>query len=122
MKLLIHYGYTSLFNIALDFLIIIALTELFHLYYLFSIIIGFMVSSFLTFFVNKRLVFHSEVSLAFGYSKSMLVAVICLLIISFITFNLTTYFSIYYIYSRLLAGCVGGIVGFVLDKKFTFKA
>lgn len=97
------------------------LTEFFHLYYLWSTTLSFIVSALLNFYFNRRWTFKSS-----GNTKKQLlifsfVATSGVVLNGFIMYILVDWLKIYYMLAKVFSVGIVTIWNFLWNKYFTFR-
>ena len=110
-----------------DYLIMIFMTEVFHLHYTISIAIGGIIGAIVNFSLNKSWTFHRKDvpymnSLNNQLLKFIAVVINSIVLKSFGTFGITTYFGLDYKISRIITDIVVSMAfNFTLQKYWVFK-
>jgi putative flippase GtrA len=89
--------------------------------YLWAATIGFVIENVLDYVGERKWVFkRTRVKPAAGYVRSLCVALAVLALILGLTYAGFHILGMNYLWARIFAGILAGIVSFVLDEKFTF--
>ncbi|MEI6090935.1 MAG: GtrA family protein [bacterium] len=110
-----------------DYFVMILFTELFHLHYTISIVIGGIVGAVVNFLINKYWTFHSKinpyaVSSLGQFSRFVIVALNSILLKVAGTYTITTLFRIDYKISRIITDLLVSIlVNYSLQRFWVFK-
>ena len=103
---LMKFGVVGIIATVIDFVVLTILTETFGVYYLTSAAIGFIVATLFNYVASMRYVFNSR----FGPHEKrkeliifILLSVVGLGLNQFFMWLLVAFFSIYYIFSKVLA-------------------
>ncbi len=116
------YCTVSLMTLALNFIIIVLLTERVGLHYLISVAIGFFVAVLCGFAINFVWTFpKTKIHFLFGSGRSFAVAVLTLGLILITTWIFTELLNVYYLAARGIAAVLAGIFSYNLDAGWTFK-
>jgi len=92
-----------------------------HIYYLLAATLGFIVENILDYVGERMWVFKkTRVRPIIGYARSLGVALTILGLILILTYTGFHVLGMSYLWARIFAGIIAGIINFVLDKKVTF--
>lgn len=110
------------FNTILDYLIYLALTRLFSLYFLHANIISVLIAMTFSFVLNKYWTFkNNEKNLKKQYLKFFAVNTVAFLLNNSIVFGLVSFFSLYDLIAKAIAVFVGLFWNFFANRYWTFK-
>ncbi|MBV9159840.1 MAG: GtrA family protein [Candidatus Kaiserbacteria bacterium] len=116
----VRYNVVNVITFALDLAIIFILTQFLHVFYLISVVIGFICEVVTMFLINRKWTFGKDVALTrMGYTA--LVASVSLIIITTITYVGVHFFDLYYLLARLFAGAFAALWSYFGDSHFTFN-
>ncbi|MHA1273261.1 MAG: GtrA family protein [Promethearchaeota archaeon] len=106
-----------------NILVLFLFTEIFHIFYIISEIIAFIISSLHNFTLNKIWTFKEvfKEKLMIKYTQFISVSVISLFVNLTVLFMLVEYFGFYYILGELVAICVAFFFNFIGNKLWTFS-
>ncbi len=105
-----------------DLLILALLTEIFSIYYLFSSAISFVISSTLSYSINKNWGFKDGKRRVYiGYPLFILFTFIGLLLTVFLMWIFVSKIGIYYLFARIIVALIVGTMNFIFHSFFTFK-
>ena len=121
LKQLIKFFLVGASNTALDFVIYIILTRVFHLYYLIAATISFIVAVTWSFTLNRSWTFKVKRGLATQYPIFFLVNFGVLLLNNGILYLLVDYSRVNDLLAKLLASLILGIINFTINKLWTFR-
>jgi putative flippase GtrA len=118
---------SSFFGGIVDYLVMILCTELFHVYYPYSVAIGGVVGAMVNFSINKKWAFRSK-TLPYQYPLWRQVFRFCLVVINSIllkasgTYFFTAYMGIDYKISRIMTDLiVSWLFNYTLQRFWVFK-
>ncbi len=118
------FRYTFVGGLAfiVDYVLLYILTEHFHFHYLESATISFMVGLVVNYFISKWWVFSQSKFKSKGieFLLFFLVGVVGLLLNNLFLWLITTYLSVYYMYSKLVAAVIVYLWNFLARKYMVF--
>lgn len=107
---------------ALDLSILVLLTEIAHMHYLYALTISFLSATSLHYLLARRLVFpRTTRSLSHGYLFFMTSAAFNLGLTLALMKIAVDHYDIYYVFARPTVSVIVGVWNFVVNTKFTFK-
>lgn len=117
-----RYGVTGLVCFGVDFLSLIVGTEIFHIYYLFSTAIAFVVGFIVNYVLSVKWVFLQRKLSNKNQERSvfLVIALVGLGLTEFCMWFFTDIVGVYYIYSKLLTTGTVFIWNFGAKKKILF--
>ncbi|WP_417882739.1 GtrA family protein [Aerococcus kribbianus] len=120
---IIKFAGLGLVTTALDFCLLFLLTEAFHIYYIYSAFFSFVGATVFNYFMSKSYVFmtDSQNPNRFELLYFLLFSTIGLVINQVLVFVSVEYFSLYYLFAKLLATIVVMIWNYN-SRRFLFKA
>ncbi|MCE5330769.1 MAG: GtrA family protein [Bacteroidales bacterium] len=110
-----------------DYLIMIFITETFHVHYTLSIVAGGIIGAVINFYINKSWTFHSKELPYKNTASKQLIKFVLVVINSIVlkssgTYLITTFFRIDYKISRLAVDLIVSIIfNYKLQKHWVFK-
>ncbi|MBI3631933.1 MAG: GtrA family protein [Candidatus Vogelbacteria bacterium] len=122
-KLVVKYITTGVLSALIDFVLLYVFTEyLFNHRYILSAVFAFTVSLSVAFIIQKYWTFgdYSEHNIHGQLFSYLLTVIFILLLNLLILFLLVQYVHLYYLFAQLLAICVTGTVGFVINVRNVF--
>jgi dolichol-phosphate mannosyltransferase len=121
-KQFIGYHMVTTFGLAINVFILWSFTEYIGAYYILSLVVGFVVVSTINYFFFRKFVFsHTKEGHLASYSKNLLISLFIMIFIFGATIFFTEVLQVYYLYSRVLASVIAGILSYFLDAKFAFN-
>jgi len=96
-------------------------TGIFGFHYLTSCTIAFILESIAAFFINKYWTFGSDMSFWHGYPRFVTIAFYSTIIVLLITYGLTDYFALEYVWARTISTMIMGTCGYFLDMRVAFR-
>jgi len=119
---LMRYSATGIFTGIIDLIIFIFLVEIFQFHYLLSAFFVFIVTKTLAFFVNLKWGFKdSNAKRLNAYYYFIVISIVELVLTIFLLKYLVEVLKIYYIFSKVIAGIITGMLGFSMNYVFTFQ-
>jgi len=119
---LMRYGTIGIFTGLIDLIIFILLVEIFQLHYLSSALFAFLSTQTFAFLLNLKWGFKdSNAKKLNAYYYFTAIGLICLVLTIFLLEYLVEVLGIYYIFSRIIAEIIVGILGFLMNYVFTFQ-
>jgi putative flippase GtrA len=115
------YYIVSAITVVINLLMYAFLVYYSHVSYLLAATIGFVIENILDYVGERMWVFKkTRVRPVVGYARSLGVALTILGLILLLTYVGFHILGMNYLWARIFAGIIAGIVNFVLDKKVTF--
>jgi putative flippase GtrA len=115
------YYVVSAIAFAINLLIYGSLIYYCHVYYLFAAILGFVTQNVLDYAGERVWVFNeTHIRPVVGYARSFGVALTILVFVLALTYVGFHILGLNYLFARIFAGIIAGLVNFILDKKITF--
>lgn len=115
----LRYILSGIFVTIINFLLLFVFIEWFYINYIFSNIISMIICIILTYFISKKIVFMKKVKI--GRKKEfisyVLIALLSIVIDTFILFLLTKFLMLYYIFSKIISTFISTFINFYLKKK-----
>ena len=99
----VRYAFVGLIAFSFDFGLLILLTEAFHVHYLLSAAVGFLVGFLINYLLSVRFVFQDLVGRPFCFSLYFFIALIGLALNELLLWFFTDIMLQYYVYSKLIA-------------------
>lgn len=121
LKQLLKFFLVGISNTAIDFIVYIALTRIFHLYYLIAATISFVMAVTWSFNLNRRWTFKVKRGLVAQYCVFLLINTIVTLLNVSILYLLVDYFEVYDLLAKLVLTFFLGILNFTVNKFLTFR-
>jgi putative flippase GtrA len=110
-------GFCGLFDLALLYFF----TDILHIWYFYSGIISFIIVSFVSFALNKKVTFkNSDRKNSEQYLKYTGIILVGMIINNFFLFALTNMLGMWYIFSRIFSSLIALIWNYSSSKKFIF--
>lgn len=119
----IKFAIVGAIGTIINLTILYTLTEFFHLHYILSEVIAFIVASLNNYILDKIWAFKEKINekVIKKYFQFILISVLALTINISVLLILVEFFYIWYIFAELVAICFGFFVNFFGNKIFTFK-
>ena len=117
----VRYQAVNIVTFVIDIALVFVLTSVFEVYYMFSVILGFMVSGVIGFFWNRGWTFRVQMHAKRGLAVSFFVGGIAFLIVLVLTYLGTSVFGLYYLLSRIIAAIFAAAWSYIGDSLYTFK-
>lgn len=115
------YGLVGIVAMLVDFLCLYTLTEVFHYYYLYSLVGAYFVAALVNYSLQKKVTFKCKKNnYCRQFLQFFLVGLVGLLINMVIVYAGTEYFGLWYIYGKVIATFVAFLWNFTMNKFFTF--
>ncbi|MFA6080390.1 MAG: GtrA family protein [Candidatus Gracilibacteria bacterium] len=107
--------------LSISLFIVGVFTGIFGLHYLTSCGIAFILESIAAFYINRYWTFGSDVSFRHGYPRFVTIAFYSTVIVLLITYGLTDYFALEYVWARTISTMIMGVCGYFLDMRVAFR-
>jgi putative flippase GtrA len=115
------YYIVSAITVVINLLIYGLLVYYCHVYYLWAATIGFIIENILDYAGERMWVFKkTRVRPVTGYARSLGVALTIFGLVLALTYAGFHTLGMNYLWARIFAGVIAGIVNFILDEKVTF--
>jgi len=124
IKEFIKFGIVGSISTIINFLVLIFFTEVLFIWYLFSSVIGFIISAIFNFSFNKFWTFRNDQKgrkVFFQANKFILVVSTSLFFNTLILYSLTDYLNFDYRFSWFLATALVSVWNFSMNRFWTFK-
>lgn len=120
---LLRYTFVGGLAFLVDYGLLYGLTEYLHFHYLLSATVSFLAGLFVNYLISRWWVFSKSKfgSKGVEFALFALVGAIGLLLNNLILWMITTYLSVYYMYSKLVATVVVYMWNFLARKYWVFK-
>ena len=117
----IRYFTVWIIMLGISLFIVWIFTGIFGLHYLTSCTIAFVLESIAAFFINKHWTFWSDMSFRKGYPRFVTIAFYSTVLVLLITYALTDYFALEYVWARTISTMIMGTCGYFLDMRVAFR-
>ncbi|MBL7051404.1 GtrA family protein [Candidatus Woesearchaeota archaeon] len=105
----------------INLVVLYVLVEFFGLYYIIGAVIGYMLGITSNFYWNKKWTFHNHSNhYEEQYEKYVVVSLVCGVLSLALLFLFVEMFNIWYILGQFIAIVSGGVLGFILNKMWSF--
>jgi putative flippase GtrA len=121
IKQLIKFFLVGTSNTALDFIVYIVLTRIFHVYYLIATTISFIVAVTWSFYLNRRWTFRVKRGLIPQYGAFFLVNTAVMLLNVGLLYVFVDYLKVDDLLAKLGITLILGILNFTVNKFWTFR-
>jgi len=118
----LRYSVTGISSFGLDLLILRVLTETFHVYYLVSAVIAFIIGVSVNYITSREYAFRgSSRGLAGGYARFLGIALAGVVIIVLSMSALVENFGVPYMIARVIVACFVGVWNFTMNAFWNFR-
>lgn len=119
----VKFSLVGVINTSINLIVLYALTEYFHIYYIISAVFAFLAAVTNSFLLNKTWTFKENIAYkaSLKYFKFIIISVTALLINLIVLYVLVEYFKIWYIYAQLIGIVSNLIINFLGNKLWTFS-
>jgi putative flippase GtrA len=90
-------------------------------HYLVATSVAFFAESLVAFFANRRWTFQTNTPFHPGYVKFITLGFYSFIVMLFCTYGFVHFLAFHYVWARTIATVIGGMIGYVLDLRVTFR-
>lgn len=122
LRQFIVYGFVALIPTVVDFGLVYVLTEYFYIYYIYSVIVGFLVALGVSYFVQKNITFKNQSRVYIPQFSIFATVSLGALFLNIIFVSiLVEYFGFWYMFAKTIAQTIIYLWSFGANRFVTFE-
>lgn len=118
---IVKYFLVNSSGFIIDLVLIWWLTDKIKLHYLTSVAVGFLVATVINYLGNREWTFKgTAIKATVGYGRFLMISLGAFIVVLFLMYLAVDILQIYYLLARVMVAIIVGLLGFLLDAKFSF--